>query len=372
MFFFSAKNQKPKHKQKQNKTMADAAVLRKKFEMAAKEIMTKVSVLSKKLEIAAKEMEKDSETIAKRMEIVEEKEAKWEQLRLKLQQNAAKAKKKIKLDVGGKLFATSKENLLRFEGSYFHAMLASGQWEPDAEDGAYFIDMDPEGFDRILSYLRTGELSFECLNSHEIKQLRKSMDYLQIPLPKSVFLTWDPEFCGEKLVLFNENRTVTRTEGGLYYGVLGSVACEKFRVRIDATGSDCAVDIGFAPKDKFQCNSVNYNKCGWYFYGKNGNLYSQAGDYHKRYYGKRLEVGNVVTCIFNKTAEEISFEVDGKPLGVAFENVDCDKDLFPAIESYDENQQLTLVEYLQMPERDDEEEEEQCQCLWAKRRKLNN
>jgi hypothetical protein len=127
---------------------------------------------------------------------------------------------------------------------------------------------------------------------------------------------------------------------------LGSVACEKFRVRIDATGSgsECAVIIGFAPKDTFQCNSGNWGSYGWYFCGMDDNLYPQAGGNGRSYYGRSLKVGNVLTCILNKTTKEISFEVNGKPLGVAFENVDCDKDLFPAIKCLDKNVQLTLVQ----------------------------
>jgi len=214
--------------------------------------------------------------------------------------------------------------------------------------------MNPEGFDRILDFLRTGELSFECLDSHQIKQLKKALEYFQIPLPKAKsepeseqVLTWDPEFCGEKLLLSNENRTVRKREedsdDDSYYGVLGSVACEKYRVRIDATGVGCDVDIGFAPKDKFQCNSANYDACGWYFDGKTGKLYSQDGDYYRSYYDKKLQVGNVVTCLWNKTTKEISFEVDGKLLGVAFEGVDCEKDLFPAVAFSGKNVQLTLV-----------------------------
>lgn len=37
---------------------------------------------------------------------------------------------------GGQRFAASKTTLLSLEGSFFHAMLASGRWKPDA-DGVY-------------------------------------------------------------------------------------------------------------------------------------------------------------------------------------------------------------------------------------------
>ena len=53
--------------------------------------------------------------------------------------NIAKAKEKIKLDIGGKLFTTSKTTLLSVPGTYFHAMLSSGKWQPD-EDGNVVCD----------------------------------------------------------------------------------------------------------------------------------------------------------------------------------------------------------------------------------------
>ena len=44
-----------------------------------------------------------------------------------------KANEKIKLDVGGKIFATSKETLLRWPNTYFHGLLVSGNWKPDGD-----------------------------------------------------------------------------------------------------------------------------------------------------------------------------------------------------------------------------------------------
>lgn len=79
--------------------------------------------------------------------------------------------------------------MIRVEGSYFHAMLSSGQWSPDSGD-AYFLDLNPKQFDRVMDYLRTGELSFEGLRSDQIKTLKKTLDYLQLPV--HVPATWDP------------------------------------------------------------------------------------------------------------------------------------------------------------------------------------
>jgi hypothetical protein len=58
----------------------------------------------------------------------------WRELQKELEDNSSNAKQRITLNVGGKVFQTAKANLLRFENTYFHAMLGSGQWKPE-EDG---------------------------------------------------------------------------------------------------------------------------------------------------------------------------------------------------------------------------------------------
>jgi hypothetical protein len=76
-------------------------------------------------------------TIEKKLAILEEKKRKWKECEKKAEENAKKAKQKIKLDVGGKIFTTSKSTLLRYENTYFYGMLGSGKWKPD-EDGIIF------------------------------------------------------------------------------------------------------------------------------------------------------------------------------------------------------------------------------------------
>ena len=81
-----------------------------------------------------------SDRITKQLKKMEEKEENWKQIQLQMEQNAQKAFSKIKFDVGGKIFATYKATLLRFDGTFFHAMLASDQWEPD-EDGEFYLSI---------------------------------------------------------------------------------------------------------------------------------------------------------------------------------------------------------------------------------------
>lgn len=100
-----------------------------------------------------------SKLVKQRIDLLDAKETNWNKLKRKVVEDTEHAAKKIKLDVGGKIFCIAKSHLLSVEGSYFHAMLSSGHWKPD-RDEVYFIDPNPKHFDRIMDYLRTGELSY--------------------------------------------------------------------------------------------------------------------------------------------------------------------------------------------------------------------
>jgi hypothetical protein len=123
-----------------------------------------------------------SKQVEERYSLLEAKEKRWKFLKGQMKKDAAKAKHKIRLEIGGKIFTTSKSSLLRVEGTYFHAMLSSGKWQPD-EDGVYFVDRNPKYFDRILDYLRTGELSLEGLDTVAIHKLEKDLEYYMIEMP---------------------------------------------------------------------------------------------------------------------------------------------------------------------------------------------
>lgn len=52
-----------------------------------------------------------------------------------------------------------------------------------AEVGSYFIDTRFDAFDRIIDYLATGKMSYECFNDYEIQVLKDNIDYFQLKAP---------------------------------------------------------------------------------------------------------------------------------------------------------------------------------------------
>src|SRR4051794_17958915 len=71
----------------------------------------------------------------------EEEKAEWMAVHAKLQRTSVGSR--VKLDVGGKVFATSLTTLLSQRGSFFEAAFG-GRFEVKLqEDGCFFIDRDP-------------------------------------------------------------------------------------------------------------------------------------------------------------------------------------------------------------------------------------
>lgn len=90
-------------------------------------------------------------------------------------------KQKVKLDVGGERFTSSRSTLVSDKSSFLAAML-SGRYElhADASDGSYFIDRDGSQFGHLVNFLR-GEDSFEPPKKmQELQQLRADAVFFKL------------------------------------------------------------------------------------------------------------------------------------------------------------------------------------------------
>jgi len=283
--------------------------------------------------------------IEERLKLLEEKEEHFEKLQEKMRENSEKAKTKIKMDVGGKIFSTSKTTLLQREGTYFHVLLGSDCWKPD-EDGCYFIDRDPKYFDRILNYLRNGKLDTQELSKRALEELEEELDYYQITLPEPLFqnlssrtslaeppfqpLFWDPKVKGANILLTKDNKVATKSGlGGWNAAVLGNISNQSFKVKILNRG-DATFVIGMALNIKVE--SLNYDSSGWYLHGRDGTLYSQQGDF-SRPYATILNDQSEIAVLFDHEKRQISYVIDGINKGIAFSNIPPG-DLYPALKIY--------------------------------------
>lgn len=91
----------------------------------------------------------------------------------------------VRLNIGGRLFATSAETLVTAGDSFFSALLSDKHSSTCDETGAYFIDRSPHYFAPILHYLRCGVLELppgitrtSLLKEAEFYGLQKIVDHI--------------------------------------------------------------------------------------------------------------------------------------------------------------------------------------------------
>jgi hypothetical protein len=256
--------------------------------------------------------------------------------------------KKVKLSIGGQLFTTSIQTLLK-ERSMLSAMF-SGQFnlEPD-EDGSYFIDRDPKHFATILNYLRTGMLILkEDQSSAELKEFRLEAEFYQVEgllkqlekkYPKDTPLRWDAKLKSDKIVLSEGNRVATRTNGsGWDAAFLGNKPNTSYRVRCY---NSTTLNVGMAPIT-FEPNASNFLSCGWYLNLYCGNLFSMQDEVSHSYCDKMIEPGKIIEVNYNPKMKQIRFIIDGIDYGVAFKGVEGT--VYPCIELGEAGSRVELID----------------------------
>lgn len=80
---------------------------------------------------------KYARSLEKEIAEVDRKVEHLQHLAAKAHMHAAQQKMKVNIDVGGEVFSTCRDNLLKFPDSYFYGMINSGVWKPDEEGNLY-------------------------------------------------------------------------------------------------------------------------------------------------------------------------------------------------------------------------------------------
>ncbi|XP_061176873.1 rho-associated protein kinase 1-like [Saccostrea echinata] len=147
----------------------------KELEKREKALREKESQLHKDREKFDSEIQKEKEEICRQ----------WQQLRdeiSRMEKLHEVQKGRIKLDIGGVIFTTSRLTLTRDSESMLAAMF-SGRHEVRVEDdGTIFIDRDGTHFRYILNYLRDGGIKLDALprNRQVLRELRNEAVFYQI------------------------------------------------------------------------------------------------------------------------------------------------------------------------------------------------
>eukprot|EP01089_Gocevia_fonbrunei_P005932 TRINITY_DN1642_c0_g1_i1.p1 TRINITY_DN1642_c0_g1~~TRINITY_DN1642_c0_g1_i1.p1 ORF type:complete len:348 (+),score=67.93 TRINITY_DN1642_c0_g1_i1:92-1135(+) len=326
--------------------------------------------INKVIEIESTRLNKDRDAFE-----IEKKE--WDKLKGKPEKIE---QTKIKLDVGGRIFATSLTTLTSQPGSYFEAMF-SGRWQAKmSDDGTYFIDRDPAVFRHIMNFLRTGGLKFDKLKDDEKKLLVEDADFYQlydlIDLLKfaektskeivetapttggtPILLTDSHKFLpGPNYTLSADGKLITHSGKDSLWGttVIGP------RVNVDNTSKQefvlsienakykvySNIMIGIGPKSLDQNATCNYVKAGWYLYTNGFTLYSGYGDSAKNYqpsWNKWGGTGTVIKVVYDNATKELSFVVNDTSGGVAWSGISMDEPLHLIVLLNNDTDQVRLI-----------------------------
>ncbi len=99
----------------------------------------------------------------------------------------------VKLNVGGKSFATLESTLLKHENSYFVDLLKNKDKVVYDENNAIFIDRNPKLFEFIIEYLRTGFMEDLPKDFYSLKRLSDEATYFKLDkLSHDMYFTYLP------------------------------------------------------------------------------------------------------------------------------------------------------------------------------------
>ncbi|OQR87198.1 hypothetical protein ACHHYP_09400 [Achlya hypogyna] len=267
-----------------------------------------------------------------------------------LQSHVERSGSIVRLDVGGKKFATSRANIERLEGSYLASMLS---WPPN-ELGEYFIDVDPTHFGRIMTFVRTDALPMDGLSERDLLELMALVDYLQLPgfaVGNSKLLHWDPKYCSNQLQLSDDGMSVTKKSfSAEFCPVLTVMPLVRFTVHVSSKDT---VEIGFTTRELFQNAPRHGAQPGWLLRcGFPRASYLQAFVPQKNV-AMRLPLSFkmpvvpstiAVTCIYDADAHQIRFELNGVLLTETLEIQPSSAALYPVVRLYDPKSVVQLVD----------------------------
>ncbi|EFC40477.1 predicted protein [Naegleria gruberi] len=316
---------------------------RKESDLAKKEETLKQEEerIKKEFEEETKEIVKDLKEREERIFNLETKLSPSTTIETKLGKNQV-----VKLNVGGKIFATNLVTLKSVNDTFFTGYF-NDLFNPTAEedDNSFFIDRPNEQFHLILNYLRGIDISskLSSLNEHDLNDFIEEIVYYQLTpiyeiLPingkkilKSKYsidcgykVEFDAKYCSSNIQMDSSTRVrgIHIYNGQPYAGVLGT-STNLFKVKLISNCTD--LYIGFAPRT-MQLDRLHYPS-GYFLNTRKGVIFSNAG-FGINYFGRKIEDGSIIECELKDG--KISYKINGSQNGTAFTGVPNNPELYPA------------------------------------------
>jgi len=147
----------------------------------------------------------------------------------------------IVLNVGGTQFSTTLATLRSENGTFFEKMFRNNSTTTCSADGTFFIDRNPETFEYILDYIRTGEMVVESADKNLRSQLLGDAEFFELSDALKEYLQFSPlagiELLFSEVTWLNDALPKSIKLGGLLFDTSkDGDAASTFHDRCDGEG----------------------------------------------------------------------------------------------------------------------------------------
>jgi hypothetical protein len=111
------------------------------------------------------------------MKEIEIREQKWKSMEERCEKIYSSQQNIVRLNVGGKKFATTTKTLLNIPGTLFAKLIESGRLDLAKE---IFFDRSPIIFPHILNFMRTGLINYQFFTGTQLLVLKDDAEYYNI------------------------------------------------------------------------------------------------------------------------------------------------------------------------------------------------
>ena len=237
----------------------------------------------------------------------------------------------IHLNVGGKVFTTTRDTLCQVEGSLLATMF-NGRWEDRMKrdkDGVVFFDFNPEYFGWILDYLREKKISTpenpvvlaEVPKNH-IEKFNTLLDYLGLSYeilsarPSDVARQKERfNMCSSGIFVQEDGRVAVHSPRKGHEYALGKNIYQRgivrFKLKLECFKDNHWIMVGILEADVALENDDSYvwsGSNGWSL-GDNGQVYKDGSLTHNDSLKKQSRQGDTVEIVLDCDAGKLSLHL---------------------------------------------------------------
>jgi len=122
-------------------------------------------------------LEKIESNLAKQSQQIDDREEKWVKMENNIRQYKLNDSQRVKLNIGGEIFVSCVNTLLREPNTLFTKLLESNKLNLEEE---IYIERRADLFKILLNYLRTGDFNYKSYSKQTLIDLKEEADFFNI------------------------------------------------------------------------------------------------------------------------------------------------------------------------------------------------